>query len=91
MSGPARLVREESIRNNNVENLEEINLNALVNEVKAKGIGNRGSPTHSLTESVENLPVKRVWRTNPLFKRKTSKAKGGKRRQTRRSRRSQKK
>ena len=85
------LKRYETIGDNNVENLEVINLNALTNEVKTKGVGNRGSPTFSLTESLENLPVKRSWHYNPFFKRKTLKKRGGKRRQTKKSRRYRKK
>ncbi len=81
------LQRQETIGNTNVENLEVVNINALEQEVKSKGVGNRGSPTFSLTESLENLPVKPKWRYNPLRMLKTKKRKGGKRRQTRKSRR----
>ncbi len=79
------LRKENSLRNVNVENLEEININALEREVKAKGIGNRGSPTYSLTENINTLPVKPKWKYNPLTK-KNMKKKGGKRRQTRKQR-----
>ena len=80
------LQRQETIGNTNVENLEVINIDALEKEVKSKGVGNRGSPTFSLTESLENLPVKPKWKYNPLRMLKTKK-RGGKRRQTRKYRR----
>lgn len=91
MSKVNPLTRQETIRNNNVLNLEEINLNALEKEVREKGVGNRGSPTFSLSESLENLPVRQRWRMNPLFKVRSKtlgkKRKGGKRSCTRKSRR----
>ncbi len=81
------LKRYETIGNNNVTNLEVVDLNALEREVKTKGVGNRGSPTFSLTESLENLPVKPTWKYNPFYRFKTPKRKGGKRRKTRKVRR----
>lgn len=49
-----------SLRNINVENLREVNVNKLTNEVRRIGIGNRGSPNHFLSGRLNNIPLKNI-------------------------------
>jgi hypothetical protein len=45
-----------NLSNANIAGLREVNLNTLSQEVYEKGIGNRGSPTYSLSENIK-LPL----------------------------------
>lgn len=49
-----------SLRNIDVENLREINVNKLTNEVRRIGVGNRGSPNHFLSGRLNNIPLKNL-------------------------------
>lgn len=57
-----------SLRNVNVENLREVNVNKLTNEVRRIGVGNRGSPNHFLSSRLNNIPLKNL--PDPTRKRK---------------------
>jgi hypothetical protein len=57
-----------SLRNIDVENLREINVNKLTNEVRRIGVGNRGSPNHFLSGRLNNIPLKNL--PDPTRKRK---------------------
>lgn len=49
-----------NLRNVNVANLREINVEKLTNEVRRIGVGNRGSPNHFLTGRLNNIPLKNL-------------------------------